>query len=263
MSQFRKIPYIPTADKLADLVFSKLKRIRVDTPRKIKMRRSDLSFYKTLYFRQFRFIFPEFDTKLSNIANSFPFIDELHPFHKELIEVLFGIEKIRTSLSRIKNTRKSLRSIERDVSKKLGICEFAEEAKKIRREAIGRIGSTIKKIEQPLNDLIEAKIQLSKVPDFNLFEKTIVFAGAPNAGKSSYVKIVSTGKPEIAAPIARPSQLFFATFVDPRPGIIHGTRSLIFLSLPIRLSMFTFGNIALSLSASIPLAPTAVPIILK
>ncbi len=199
MSQFRKIPYIPTADKLADMVFSKLKKIRVDAPRKIKMKRSEISFYKTLYFRQFRFIFPEFDTKLTDIANSFPFIEELHPFHKELIEVLFGIEKIRTSLSRIKNTRKSLRSIERDVSKKLGICEFTEEAKKIRREAIGRIGSTIKKLEQPLNDLIEAKIQLSKVPDFNLFEKTIAFAGAPNAGKSSYVKIVSTGKPEIAA----------------------------------------------------------------
>ena len=47
--------------------------------------------------------------------------------------------------------------------------------------------------------LIEAKIQLSKVPDFNVYQKTIAFAGGPNAGKSSFVKIVSTGKPEIAS----------------------------------------------------------------
>ncbi|MBN1330021.1 MAG: 50S ribosome-binding GTPase [Candidatus Heimdallarchaeota archaeon] len=199
MSQFKSIPHIPTSDKLADIIFSKLKKIQLDPIKGNQKRRSDYSFYKTLYFRQFRYLFPEIENQLMTIVNNFPIIDALHPFHKELIDVLFGIEKLQTSLSRINNTRWALRSIEREVSKKLGNSSTADEAKKIRSETIGRVGSTLKKLSEPLDELIEAKIQLSKLPDFNLNEKTIAFAGPPNAGKSSFVKLVSTGTPEIAS----------------------------------------------------------------
>ena len=200
MSQFKKIPYIPTSEKLADMIFSKLKKIQVESPKRSKQRRrSDYSFYKTLYFRQFRYLFPELEEKLQSISDNFPIIDNLHPFHRELIEALIGTDKLRTSLSRILNTQRSVKSIERDVSKKLGHTTTAEEAKEIRKEAIGRLGSTINKLKRPLDELIDAKIQLSKVPDFNINEKTIAFAGGPNAGKSSFVKLVSTGNPEIAA----------------------------------------------------------------
>ena len=199
MSPFRKIPYIPTSEKLADMIFSKLKKIRVESPVGAKKKRSDYSFHKTLYFRQFRVIFPELDAELKRIVDSFPIIAELHPFHYELIDVLFGVEKLRIALSRIINTQKSLKTIEREVSKKLGKSETADEAKRYRREALGRMGSTIKLLEEPLDILIESKIQLMKVPDFNTRQKTIAFAGGPNAGKSSFVKLISTVKPEVAS----------------------------------------------------------------
>jgi len=199
MSQFKNIPYIPTSEKLTDLIFSKLKKIQVAPPKRGRKRRSDYSFYKTLYFRQFRFLFSELKDHLEHIAQSFPQIDELHPFHRELIDVLFGIEKLRTSLSRIRHTRKAIESIEVEVSRKLGHSKTAEEAKQIRNEALGRVGSALKKLKVPLDELIAAKIQLSKVPDFDLKQKTIAFAGGPNAGKSSFVKLVSTGRPEIAS----------------------------------------------------------------
>ena len=69
--------------------------------------------------------------------------------------------------------------------------------------------------------------------------------------------------PDRAAPIASPSQLFLAILVEPNPGITTGNLTLIPLFAPIFCSKFTFGKIALSGSASIPMAPTAVPIILK
>ncbi len=197
MSQFKRIRHIPTSEKLADIVFSKLRKIKVEAPSGSKKRRSDQSFHKTLYFRQFRYLFPELEERLEKIAESFPIIEELHPFHIELIDVLFGIDKIRTALSRINNTRKSLKSISRDVNKRLGMSEFPSESKKARSEALGRVGSTISKLKKPLDTLIDAKIQLSRVPDFNLKQHTIAFAGGPNAGKSSFVKLVSTGAPEI------------------------------------------------------------------
>jgi len=69
--------------------------------------------------------------------------------------------------------------------------------------------------------------------------------------------------PARADPIARPSQLFLAMFVEPIPGMIQGNRNFKPLSCPNATSRSTAGKIALSLSASIPSAPTAVPIMLK
>ena len=199
MSLFKKIPYIPTADKLADMVFSQLKKIRLEPPKDKKRKGSDFSFYKTLYFRQFRFIFSEIKIQLNKLITNFPKIEELHPFHKELVDLLFDIIQLKTSLARINNSKKSIDSIEKDVIRKLGKSQTLEEIKKIKTETLGRVGSILKKLTQPLNDLITAKMQLSKMPDFDLTGKTIVVAGPPNVGKSSFVKLVSTGKPEIAS----------------------------------------------------------------
>ncbi|MHA1126401.1 MAG: NOG1 family protein [Candidatus Heimdallarchaeota archaeon] len=199
MSQFKRIPRIPTSKELEDLVFSQLKKIRVEAPRGAKKRRSDYSFHKTLYFRQFRIIFPDLEERLQKIVDYFPIMDELHPFHKELIDVLFGIEKLRIALGRISNTKYAISSIQREVNKKLGNAKTAAEAKRVRGETLGRLGSTIKKLREPIDILIEAKIQLSKVPDFDVTKRTIAFAGAPNVGKSSFVELTSTGTPEIAS----------------------------------------------------------------
>ena len=65
--------------------------------------------------------------------------------------------------------------------------------------------------------------------------------------------------PASAEPMARPSQLFFATSVEPMPGMIHGRRNLTPSSAPKRTSRSTAGKTALSESASIPSAPTTPP----
>jgi len=69
--------------------------------------------------------------------------------------------------------------------------------------------------------------------------------------------------PARADPIASPSQLFLAMFVDPMPEMIQGRRNLMPWSRPMRTSRSTAGKIALSLSASMPWAPVAVPMMLK
>jgi hypothetical protein len=59
-------------------------------------------------------------------------------------------------------------------------------------------------------------------------------------------------QPLMAVPMARPSQLFLATLVDPRPGTTKGSFSLMSLALPMVVSVVTFSKVALSLSASQP-----------
>ena len=75
LSQFKRIPRIPNSKELEDLIFSQLKKIKVEAPKGAKKRRSDYSFYKTLYFRQFRVIFPDLEERLQKIVDYFPIMD--------------------------------------------------------------------------------------------------------------------------------------------------------------------------------------------
>jgi hypothetical protein len=63
--------------------------------------------------------------------------------------------------------------------------------------------------------------------------------------------------PASAAPLANPSQFFFATAVEPNPAIMSGTFSLIgfFEWLATEVLMSTFSKNALSGLGSIPQAP--------
>ncbi len=58
--------------------------------------------------------------------------------------------------------------------------------------------------------------------------------------------------PLMAAPMAIPAQLFLATLVEPMPGTMKGSLSLMSLARPMAVSVETFSNVALSESASQP-----------
>ncbi len=66
--------------------------------------------------------------------------------------------------------------------------------------------------------------------------------------------------PDVAAPIAKPSQFILATSVEPKAPVKIGSFKA---TPPILLSTFTFSNNATSESASIPLAPNTLVCILK
>ena len=69
--------------------------------------------------------------------------------------------------------------------------------------------------------------------------------------------------PASAEPMAKPSQLFLAMLVEPMPEISQGSLNFRPWSLPSRTSRETAGKMALSLSAAMPWAPTAVPMMLN
>jgi nucleolar GTP-binding protein len=68
----------------------------------------------------------------------------------------------------------------------------------IRKRAVARIASIVHQIEKDLEFLNEARNILRKLPAID-DEFTIVVAGYPNVGKSSFIRIVSSASPEVAA----------------------------------------------------------------
>jgi nucleolar GTP-binding protein len=74
----------------------------------------------------------------------------------------------------------------------------ASSSPQVRKEAFGRMASVISSIKKDLLYLNEARNKLRKLPDVRE-EPTIVVAGYPNVGKSSFVAAVTDARPEVAS----------------------------------------------------------------
>ena len=137
--------------------------------------------------------------RLNAVIRSFPSFDALHPFYRELSDVLVGVDKLRLALSRIDWARKMTRRISRQYIRRLkGVDDF-KEMEKIRKEAMGRISSIIKSVSSDIDIVRTAYQKLRTVPDIQVGSPTIVIAGMPNTGKSTLVRKISSGKPEVAS----------------------------------------------------------------
>src|SRR5207247_8364264 len=68
----------------------------------------------------------------------------------------------------------------------------------LRQQAYGRLSSVVKQVAPDLAARIEARRALRRIPQIDPDVPTIVVAGYPNVGKSSFVRAVSTGRPKIA-----------------------------------------------------------------
>ncbi|CAD6491376.1 MAG: GTPase Obg [Candidatus Argoarchaeum ethanivorans] len=131
---------------------------------------------------------------LANVVRDFPSFNEISPFYNELADVIVGVDKIRVSLSSIQWASKKIKEISRSNISKI---YHKEDPKLTRQSAIGRMSSVVNRISKDLEFLDETRNKLRKLPDIR-DEPTIVVAGYPNVGKSSFVKIVSSANPEIA-----------------------------------------------------------------
>ena len=63
--------------------------------------------------------------------------------------------------------------------------------KSLKRAALGRICTMIRKISSSLAFLEEVRKHLSRLPSINPYERTILLTGYPNVGKSSFINSVS------------------------------------------------------------------------
>ncbi len=194
-SPFKKpLPYIPSKDELIRMVVTRYKTTEAPAPSTdpgfIKLRRLEITRVKetTQYLIEI----------FRDIAMNMPFLDSLHPFYRELIDLLLDERKYKHALAKIAHAPTAVRAIERDTLFMLRIAGSREEILKARKMYIGRIIDLIEDLSEELDYLREAVKQLKKLPCIDPELYTIVVAGMPNVGKSSLVRAVSTAKPEVA-----------------------------------------------------------------
>lgn len=135
---------------------------------------------------------------LSNLIRKFPSFENMPPFYREMADIMAGVDRIRISLSRLGWASRQIRLITKEHVGQIKRLSPNDTAL-IRKSAFGRISSVMRSIEKDLLFLNETRNLLRKMPTIDPASPTILIAGYPNVGKSSFIVRITGARPEIAS----------------------------------------------------------------
>jgi len=186
---FEKIHTVPTSDELVDKAFRRATRAMAG--KKITGRDTRLKANESMLLTSANIL----TDNLANIVRRFPTFEDLPPFYYEMADILVGVDELRKALARIDWASSKIHEVARE---HVGMMRRTKDPVAIRKQCFGRIGSIMKSIDKELRFLNDARNRLRKLPDVHN-EPTIVVAGYPNIGKSSFVSMATGARPEIAS----------------------------------------------------------------
>lgn len=190
---FRRVPKVPLPDQLIDAAFRRASRAAVKMPTK----RNKLLIAKLKEITKIRAVSSLITKKLKNVKDSIPIIETLHPFYRDMFYLMIDPDRFKIAIARISKASNLVEKLSREYIAKVRSSSIPAEALKLRREFYGRVASIIRELGSDLQALSEIE-KLRRLPSFNFNIPIIIVSGAPNVGKSSFVKCISTAEPEIA-----------------------------------------------------------------
>jgi nucleolar GTP-binding protein len=185
-----ELPSILTAQGLLDKAFGRAAKATAKGPDRATRARN-------LAVARVRVAGETITGTLRGYVTGFPSVDRLPPFYRELVDVLVDRGKLKKHLAAAGWAADKAREVTREYRRRIGRASGTGPGE-LRREAYGRLSSLVKQVASDLDALIEARSALRRVPEIDPGFPTIVVAGYPNVGKSSFVRAVSTGRPKVA-----------------------------------------------------------------
>jgi nucleolar GTP-binding protein len=182
--ELEKIPTVPTADEVMD---RSLRRAAAKMKEKKNKERADKEFVMA--------ISASLHARLVKVMQSFPEFEELPPFYRDLVDALFGIEKLKMALGKVGWAAKNTKRIGGEMSREI---RWSGDTRGVRKRAVARLSSVVHRAEKDLLFLNEVRNTLRALPVLRE-EFTIVVAGYPNVGKSSFIRLVSSADPQVAS----------------------------------------------------------------
>ncbi|KAJ3673143.1 hypothetical protein LUZ60_006517 [Juncus effusus] len=130
-------------------------------------------------------------------VESFPNRKHLHPYECSLIELTFGEGNYEQVLGRVDSLRKKLTSVAKENAALCAKSSSKREAGERLSEGLKKIDHVFQQGKSALDDLLHVAKTLRGMPVIDPHLPTLCLVGAANVGKSSLVRVLSSGKPEV------------------------------------------------------------------
>jgi nucleolar GTP-binding protein len=178
------MPTVPTADEILDRSFRRAAKKRKE---KTNKDRANEEFVRA--------VGAAIHDRLVYIIRGFPEFEEIPPFYREMADILYGIDNIKQSLGAVGWAAKHTKMVGNEIAVQ---SRKSPETLVLRKRAVARLASMVHQIDKDLLFLNKVRNTLRKLPHIeDAF--TVVIAGYPNVGKSSFIRLVSSATPEIAS----------------------------------------------------------------
>ncbi len=182
MFEAKKLPTVLTAEELLDKAFGRASKVGGKNPRERAINKlATVSNVLRDYFNK--------------IIKSHPSYENLPDFYREMIDLTVGVRRIKKALASLNWANEMIQKI---INKSVREIKGGKNPVQVLRSAYGRISSIIEQIDEELRFLNDLKRRLREIPALT-DEPTVVVAGYPNVGKSSFVAKVSSVKSEVAS----------------------------------------------------------------
>ena len=192
---FKNIPIIP---KVSDLIDTILSRTQSKTPT-VTHPGYKITRIRKFYMRKVRFTEDTITEKLESITKNFPKLDDIHPFYADMINILYDKDHYKLALGTVNTAKNICQKIATDYVKLLKYGDSLYRCKQLKVAALGRMMTTLKKLGASFNYLEEVRKHLSRFPSIDPTERTLILAGFPNVGKSSFMNKITYADSEVQA----------------------------------------------------------------
>jgi len=209
MYKFKEIQTVAPAKQLVDIVLSKTNR---KTPTVVHPG-FKITRIRSFYMRKVKFCQTTFNEKFTKILEDFPKIDDIHPFYADLCNVLYDRDHFKLALGQVNTTKKICDNIARDYVKMMKYADSLYKCKTLKRAALGRMCTAVKKLAGSLAYLEEVRQHLGRLPSINPATRTLILTGYPNVGKSSFMNVVTNANVDVQ-PYAFTTKSLFVGHLD-------------------------------------------------
>lgn len=208
---FKKIVVVPTAKDFIDIILSKTQR---KTPTVVH-KQYKISRIRQFYMRKVKFAQQSFHDKLSQILTDFPKLDDIHPFYADLMNVLYDKDHYKLALGQINIALHLIDNVSKDYVRLLKFGDSLYRCKQLKRAALGRMATIMKRQAQSLQYLEQVRQHLSRLPSIDPNTRTLLICGFPNVGKSSFINKITRADVEVQ-PYAFTTKSLFVGHTDHR-----------------------------------------------
>ncbi|KAJ5172792.1 Nucleolar GTP-binding protein 1 [Penicillium capsulatum] len=205
---WKDIAPVPTSQEFLDIVLSRTQR---QLPTQIRAG-FKISRIRGFYTRKVKYTQETFCEKFQAILDGFPRLQDIHPFHKDLMNTLYDADHFRIALGQVSTAKHLIETVSRDYVRLIKYAQSLFQCKQLKRAGLGRMATICRRLKDPLVYLEQVRQHLGRLPSIDPNTRTLLICGYPNVGKSSFLRNITRADVDVQPYAFTTKSLFVGHF---------------------------------------------------